>query len=276
MLYYLRVATSYNKPPLIELIAELRWDDASIVLPAAGSGVAPTGLKSSRLEELFMQFGAAAAKEGFSRFERVIPPGFPVTPFQVVYRYRPSNATDASKLYQLGNGVFTANALPPYKNWANFRPVIETGLTILREAFQGLNQHPPHFTSAIVRYIDGFRGDMIKGRSTREFLSEALGFEFNLPRVLNNVCTDPKQLVPQLQLSMPVSPGQMVMTLSEGVVDNQPAVIVDTSVIVQRDIAPEPATVVDVLTEARNVIHQVFMETVKKLHDDMDPIEVAE
>ena len=103
-----------------------------------------------------------------------------------------------------------------------------------------------------------------------------LGFEFNLPGVLEDVCTDPKQLVPQLQLLVPISPGQMVLTLSEGVVDNQPAVIVDTSVTVQRDIAPEPATVVEVLTEARDVIHRVFMETVKKLHDDMDPVEVAE
>ena len=37
-----------------------------------------------------MRFGAKVASEGYGRFERVVPAGFPLMSFQPVYRYRKS------------------------------------------------------------------------------------------------------------------------------------------------------------------------------------------
>ncbi|MFN0300447.1 MAG: TIGR04255 family protein, partial [Burkholderiales bacterium] len=202
-------------------------------------------------------------------------PGFPLAPFQVAYRYRPTVPEDNATLYQLGNGVFSANALPPYKNWDQFKPVIERGIRIRNEAFTRLSIEPPPFSSGIVRYIDAFQGPLLGERTTREFLADVLGFKLTVPSIVEKVCTDPRQLIPQLQLVLPVGPGQLQISLSDGQVKNQPAVIVDTSVIMNRPIATDPSSAVKELTEARNVIHDVFMQIALPLHDYMKPIEVA-
>src|SRR5437868_4412920 len=102
--------TTFESPPLIEIVAELRWGLPEIGLPNEPQvlqnlsfGVGP----STRLEELFMRFGAKAAAHGYTTFERIVPPGFPLLPFQPVYRYRKASEDQATTLYQLGAGVFT-------------------------------------------------------------------------------------------------------------------------------------------------------------------------
>lgn len=267
---------SYDNPPLIELVVELRWGTAAFIVPgAAPVTVTGAAITPQNTEHLFMHFGAVASAEGYGRFERVIPPGFPLAPFQVAYRYRPTAPEDNATLYQMGNGVFSCNALPPYKSWDQFKPVIERGVRIRNEAFNRMNIEPPPFSSGIVRYIDAFQGPLLGNRSTRAFLTDVLGFKLTVPPIVDKVCTDLQQIIPQLQLTLPVAPGQLQIALSEGQLSNQRAVVVDTSVTMNRQLSTQPSSTVIELTEARNVIHEIFMQIAKPLHDHMNPIEVT-
>jgi uncharacterized protein (TIGR04255 family) len=221
-----------------------------------------------------MQFGSVVAQKQFSRFERLIPQGFPLTPFQVVYRYRKADAPHGTPLYQLGNGIFTANATPPYESWMHFFPVVQEGVNALFQSFDNLGELKPTFNFASVRYIDGFKSNLTRGRPLREFLSDALGVRLELPAVLDQISTDASKLQPTLQLSMPVTPGQLNLVLAPGTVENEEAVIMDTTVIVNRAIQPQIADVMDTLTDAQKISHQIFEGVTEKLRDQMEPIEV--
>lgn len=267
---------SYDNPPLIELIVELRWGTPAFLLPSAVAGTdAGAAITPQIAEHLFMHFGAVASGESYGRFERVIPPGFPLAPFQVAYRYRPTDSENNATLYQMGNGVFSVNALPPYKNWDQFKPVIQRGVQMRNEAFKRMGIEPPPFSSGIVRYIDAFQGPLLGNYSTRAFLTDVLGFKLTMPPILEEVCTERQQIIPQLQLTLPVAPGQLQIALSEGQLNNQRAVVVDTSVTMNRQLSTDPSSTVIELTEARNVIHEIFMQIAKPLHDHMNPIEVT-
>jgi len=102
----------FKNPPLVELIAELRWGTAGIVAGPQGAPqlVMATG---SQYEEFFMRFGSKIAALGYERIERIIPPGFPAPPFQATYRFRKKEPEQGTTLYQVGGGVFSANITPP-------------------------------------------------------------------------------------------------------------------------------------------------------------------
>ena len=126
-----------------------------------------------------------------------------------------------------------------------------------------------------MRYIDAFHGQLVGQRSTREFLAEVLGFKLTVPPIVEKVCTDLRQLTPLLQLTLPVAPGQLQIAISDGQVMNEPAVLVDTSVIISRPISIDPSTAVLELTEARNIIHEIFMQIAQPLHEYMQPVEAV-
>jgi uncharacterized protein (TIGR04255 family) len=264
------MTVTFLNAPLVELVAELRWGPATLQVPVsrAVGGAMGTGLKN---EELFMQFGAVAAAKGYGRFERLVPPGFPVQPYQPVYRYRPSAADQPSPLFQLGNGVFTANAVPPYKSWANFAPKVEEGLHLLETAFRNVGGSLPTFDSALVRYIDAFKGDLTSGASAMSFMSEVLGFRVGIPEGVARVATDVRRISPQISLTVPVQPGTMTILLAEGTVGNEEAVVMDTVVHVSRAIGPTPAHALAALVEARAVIHDMFRDVTKAIHPLMKP-----
>lgn len=125
----------FKHPPLVELIAELRWGSGGGVLPSAQSqGVRPILLAlSGQHEEFFMRFGSKAGALGYDLVERVMPQGFSAMPFQIVYRFRKKLQEQGTTLYQVGAGVFSANSTPPYRFWNDFRPVLEQGVKLLLE-----------------------------------------------------------------------------------------------------------------------------------------------
>jgi len=71
----------FEKPPIIEIIAEVRWGEASS--PAFLPGLAPNlMIADDQNDEFFRCFGEKAAAIGFSRSERLVPLNFPTMPFQ--------------------------------------------------------------------------------------------------------------------------------------------------------------------------------------------------
>jgi len=96
----------------------------------------------SRFEEFFMRFGGAAHQLGFAEVERLTPPNFPLIGFQPVFRFRPPSDKGRKVLYQVGAGMFSANAVPPYKSWDDFGPVVRSGVRALigaRTSRQGIS-----------------------------------------------------------------------------------------------------------------------------------------
>jgi hypothetical protein len=77
-----------------------------------------------------------------------------------------------------------------------------------------------------------------------------------LPAVLDQISTDASKLQPTLQLSIPVAPGQLNLVLAPGTVENEEAVIMDTTVIVNRAIQPgcHPPSALCSLKEGQSVI----------------------
>ncbi|WP_145912213.1 hypothetical protein, partial [Alloalcanivorax xenomutans] len=77
----------FAKPPLLELVAEIRWQ-----LPRPFSGhdmpmpMIPQMLKV--YEDGFSHFSKSMAEIGFRNSERLVPQGFPSMPYEPVLRYR--------------------------------------------------------------------------------------------------------------------------------------------------------------------------------------------
>ena len=178
---------SFNNAPLVELIAELRWNQlpqmGAVPAPPAPQGIQqPTMfvLGHNAVEEFLMRVGGEVYQRGYRLAERLVPPGFPIMPSQAVCRYRSSDANKASTMYQAGFGTFTVNAVPPYKSWEEFAPVVAGGVDALLAARQP-EGNLPQFLSVSLRYIDAFRETLTEGHDVSSFLSDVLGFTVGLP-----------------------------------------------------------------------------------------------
>jgi uncharacterized protein (TIGR04255 family) len=124
----------FSNPPLIELIAELRWIPGQISPPvpeAAAPGTIQLPLVPQYVEQTFSNFSNQVAQRGFGMSERLVPVGFPYFPLSVVYRFRKAPSQQENFLYQIGPGVFSANAVPPYRDWESFRPIVQEGVQAL-------------------------------------------------------------------------------------------------------------------------------------------------
>lgn len=251
-------AIVFTEPPIVELIAELRWNNQ----PTAFSVASP---ESTKNEELFMQFGSKIAANGYNRFERLIPSAFPLLPFQPVYRYRKEQKEKDTTLYQLGSGIFSANITPPYQSWQEFRPIIEQGIELLLQCFTE-NQEAIDFGSISLRYIDVFKKNLTEGKPILKFLTETLGFGLTFPKILLDKATSPDEIHPQLRLSTHLkSNQQMIFTLAEGSVGNEEAIIMDT-IISTAELSLEKKTLMDAFDLAHEEINTIFINITSKIH----------
>ncbi|RYH28896.1 MAG: TIGR04255 family protein, partial [Alcaligenaceae bacterium] len=176
------MSLTFDVAPLVEIIAEVRWSDpTAFMVPGPLMGLSQP---SNATDEFFMRFGGRAYGSGFQRAERLVPPGFPVPIGQVVYRYRPPedfhDEMARSALWQVGPGVFTANAVPPYRSWVEFSPLVRAGLEVLFETRPADVRNSP-VSSVSLRYVDAFNHDLIGDSTFEKFLAEKLGFQVLLP-----------------------------------------------------------------------------------------------
>lgn len=262
---------TYKKPPLVELVAELRWGTGPQSAAPNNQSIV-IALPSSKDEETYMQFGASMSAAGYGRFERVMPPGIPISYGQVAVRCRPSDSKKQAPLFQLGHGVFTANALPPYKSWDDFSPIVRTGIDNLFESFDAAARPRPEFNIAMIRYIDAFRDELTGGRDIRTFLRDVIGIDILLPDAIMSKATDPADIAPTLQVVVPTAVGRLEMTFSEGKHGNDRAIIMDTNVLIERAIGSSVDKAVAALSDGRLLIHELFLSLTSSISDLMEPI----
>jgi len=264
----------FRNAPLVEIVVELRWQPGAGQMPIPLSPTGPVQpqfslVVGSQLDAFMNRFGSEIAQHGFRRVERLIPPGIPMIPGQVVTRFK-SDSDKVTVLYQVGPGVFTANATPPYRSWENFLPEVEQGLGALFSARDASESGTP-FRTVSLRYIDAFNATLTQGKHPAAFLSEVLKFTLELPEVIDKYRVPEQPYKPYLTLTIPVKDGVISLNYGEALVSGKQAILFDTTYSVTANIASDKKAIVDVLHSSHGAIRDIFLELTKPIHALMQP-----
>jgi len=260
---------TFKKAPLVELIAELRWGDATPIQPNAPllmHGMGPD------LDQFFISFGGEVYQHGFQRAERLIPSGLPVFPFQPTFRYRKDAAADNSVVFQLGSGLFSANATPPYHSWKTISEIVGKGVeSLLKVRPQGEKNKP--FSVLSLRYINAFGPELTRGQNVADFIRDVLGFSIRIPDVITAKFDPNSPVKPQIQFTSKLDDGTFLSCLvGEGTVNNETRAIMDMTVTNTQSISPDSAVVMASFTNARNFIHRIFVGLTQPIYDLLEPV----
>lgn len=261
---------SFPNAPLLELVVEVRWPSPLIGRQPPTPSLRPPILVGDAFERFLEQFASAMAKHGFVRTERLVPNGMPVVPYLPVLRLRSDPDSPIPVLYQVGLGMFSANAVRPYKSWGHFRQFVVQGIEALIAARDGAEATIP-FTPVVMRYIDGFREDYLQNRSPGQFLEEVLGFRIQVPHaVATKLRTEPPWR-PVLQLAAKSHNGLDVeIAAGEGLIEGIPSAIVDTMSSVTEPVPPDVHEVMSALDTNWRLIHEMFLEWSQPVRDLME------
>ncbi len=265
---------SFEKAPLVELIAELRWNPPGVVAAGAGpAGVAQFAVALGRdVEEFFQHFGNEVNKAGFTTAEKIVPAGFPAFLHQPVWRFRKPD--DNSTLLQVGPGLLSANALRPYRRWKNFRPTVEVGVNAMLKT-RPLAERELHFSSASVRYINAFSGELLAGQAPAAFIKDVLGVNIALPLAVERLIDQQKTVNSNASLLIPIANMSKVMslTIGDGAVGGETGAVLDVTVAETAKIESKSVDVMRALDTSRNVIHECFIELTAAIRHRMMPKE---
>lgn len=256
------MSATIQNAPLVELIAEVRWRstlDFTYPFPGAGESGPAYVVDSKELEEFYTRFAAKANDVGFVQGERLIPEGAPAFLNQPGYRFK--KTADGACLYQIGPGVFSTNAVPPYQSWDEFAPVLQSGIEALLAARSESEAESP-FAAVSLRYIDLFGEELLDGKSSGEFVRDVLGLRLAIPATLTEHCPSERDIKPFLQLHIPLKDA-LIMSLGvgEGVAANRSGVIMDTSITT----TVETAASIDAIMQSLNNAHLILDTSFRKL-----------
>lgn len=265
----------FENPPLLEIIAELRWDLPSVVThPGVPTPVLPPLAQS--LESDFEGFSKQIGRLGFQHVDRMVPPGFPWMAGGPVFRYTHSAQSEgvqetlkSSTIFQIGPGVFTANAVPPYTSWDDFEPLVRHGVTaMLSMEFSG--GRPTTFSPSL-RYVDAFNADLTQGMSLHEFLDKVMGMGIKLPDAIRSRSTARGTEVPMVHVVVPLGFGRLNLQFMDGMVNGRRAYILDMAVHFEGFARDDVSGIMEAFSGARDVIHEVFVGLTKPIHGLMKP-----
>lgn len=261
----------FDAPPLVEIIAELRWDIGSPRLPNGMAVPIPILPQAAQTYEAsFTRFAQALGELGFHNSERIVPPGFPWMVHEPVMRYRFSGEVTeadelkASSLFQVGAGIFTANAVPPYSSWEEFGPIVKQGIEALLA--HGMPDGKISEVAPTLRYIDAFRSNLTNGETLHQFASRVMGIHVELPDALKGV--GPTQ-IPVIQVVKQLEFGSLLVQIADGMSQNDKALIVEMVVQFSSNVPAETEVIFEALSKARDEIHTVFVSITKPIHEAM-------
>ena len=171
-----------------------------------------------------------------------------------------------------GAGLLSANALRPYKRWKEFRPNIEIGVNAM------LKTRPPaekelSFSSASVRYINAFSGDLQEGTFPAVFIKDVLGLSVKLPQAIEELVDANRVVNSNSSLLIPIANTSKVMSLTvgDGVIGTETAAIFDVTVNETEAVKPDIAEVMQVLDLSRAVIYDCFMQVTEPIRHLLRP-----
>jgi uncharacterized protein (TIGR04255 family) len=268
------MAQTFANAPLVEIIVDLRWE-ANAAIAGVGAQGLPIKLVDGGADEFMMRFGGVAYALGFERSERLVPAGFPVPMGTPIYRYRPAEKPKQelmqSALLQIGAGVFSANAVPPYKSWDEFSPTVRAGIGALLQARHESDKQLP-FTQVSLRYVDAFRGDHLGTKSIQSFIRDVLGFKTELPSALQKHLRPEAETQTNLQFKLPLPDGMtLAVGVGAGLFNGETVVLMHMQAAADEPVAPDLEALMMTLGKARQVIHNSFVEMTATIHGTMKP-----
>jgi uncharacterized protein (TIGR04255 family) len=221
---------------------------------------------TNEVEEFLMRFGAEVNHRGFTRAERMLPPGLPFFVNQPIYRFRKSD--DSSVVYQIGPGIFTTNGVPPYVSWKKFCPLVEQGIESLLASREA--DRDEDFASISVRYIDAFSAELTGGVAVADFIRKSLGFDVTLPHGLSRHLRDGAQFKPSYRFQIPMADSMlMTVAIGEGQANGDEAIILDSTVITTASTKSSLEAVMGALHSAQKSLHDMFFDITAPIADEM-------
>lgn len=254
----------FKKAPVVEISVQVQWlPKESAVVPPQSSTVIELGG-----DDFFQEFGSRAAEAGFLQSERIVPAGVRVSPHQPVYRYR--KGPDSTVVYQLGQGIFSINAVPPYKTWDHFFPHVVTGMSMLMESLPD-EQKNDQFFSVQVRYINMFEGEILRGLSPTRFIMDTLKWHVSLPTALYQNVDASEVDGFFVRLGFKVSDSiHLLINVGEVLRHGTPAALLDLVTEV-RNIEQVQEEVLAKAQDMHTVIHKTFLDMVAPIQDLFEP-----
>jgi uncharacterized protein (TIGR04255 family) len=263
------MTVTFRNAPLIEMIAELRWGEAPAIqqnLPFVMPSMGPD------FEQFFMRFGGEVYQHGFQRTERLVPAGFPVFPYQPVFRYRRDASGETALLFQVGSGVFTANATPPYRSWKTVQSSVRIGVESMLKVRRPAEINRP-FNVLSLRYINAFGPELTGGRDIATFARDVLGFDLKIPDAIIHRVLPGSLISSQIQFNTPLADGtSLSFLLGEGAINGEGKILLDMTVTDTRPTEPDSNLVMSKFTDARSFIHQIFIDLTKPIANLLEPI----
>ena len=269
---------SFEKAPLVEIIAELRWLPPGLAVAQQGQLLLTLGGPDP--DSFHLAFGRRPEVAAFINTEKLVPPGFPAPWHQVVWRFR--NPEIQGALLQIGPGIFTANALQPYRRWSEFRGTVEQGVAALLESRPGAEKGQP-FTGLTLRYVNAFSAELMGDSSPAEFMRDVLGFRVNPPAALQGLSGKSGLLNQSLNLLIPVAntSKKLAVQVGDGSIrpigasDDVPVVLLDMTVSESMPVVPDTGGVLASFDASRNIIHETFLKMTTKIQKRMKPVKEA-
>lgn len=267
------MSTVFNKAPLVELIAELRWLPAGAISAPAPQQAGTMQLmftNDAKVEEFFKQLGGELYQWGFQRSERLIPAGFPIIFGQPAIRYRSDDAVKKSVLYQAGSSVFSVHGIPPYRSWEDFVPQVKKGTeALLKTRAEAVRQAP--FAQASLRYLDFFGEELLGGRTMEAFISEVLGFRTTPPEALIQIAAPKEVRSVFLRFVVPVEIGTLTVSVGDGNANNRLGVALDTTITTSAPIEANEDAIMDLFNSAHSIISKTFLTFTRPIEQLMEP-----
>jgi uncharacterized protein (TIGR04255 family) len=263
---------SFEKAPLLELIVECRWgSQQDLNLLATQQPVQLLNFAGgTKIEEFFMQLGGELSQNGFQRSERLIPLGFPSLPNQPVVRYRSNNAPTSSILFQVGAGIFSIHAIPPYHSWEGFLPFVEIGINaLLKSRIEPDNKQA--ISSLTLRYVDLFGHELTQGLSVLRFMSEVLGISLGIPEPLVAMSQSREPSSINVTFVLPIPGGTMNVNVADGTAANRPGIIMNMAITSKEPINAETGAIISFLNNSHDMIHNAFIKITAPIHKAMHP-----
>ena len=257
------MSESVENAPVVEVIAELRWSPKALpieLLAGPGPKIIPLPLAGTT-NEFFERFSERARGLGYTATTRLVPDPFPFLLHQPVLRFDAPDGNRTKSLYQIGPGLFSANAVPPYDSWrSSFSKTVAAGVEALL-ATRDPAEREVAFESVTLRYLDAFGQLLTGGRDSLAFCREVLGIMVELPTSLTQHLEKEATWKPFLQFHLPVAPGMLLaIAIGDGLANDQPTVLMDWSLVCSAPVNANSDEVMSTLDKAHDIIYTSWKE----------------
>ncbi|RUR01415.1 TIGR04255 family protein [Labedella endophytica] len=258
---------SFPNAPLVELVVEVQWDMVDL---ATDEDEGEFEGVDSDYEPFYRQVAQGLAEIGYSQAERLVPSNYMAPENTPTYRYTSPTDSDTSVVYQVGEGVFGINAVPPYKTWESFRPAVQAGLRVLLDAIEWRDTEKV-FRRIDLAYVDAFDDEFMGDGTRYEFLTKSLGFAFSPPAAITKHMDSDEPSSAFFQFSGKVGEtGRIFVKAGLARVMNTPSIVLDTKVRERKATPADVSEVMEVLEASHQIIHESFIEITKPFADILE------